>query len=122
MSIQRKPELNLQNLTVSLEEAGWVVAPGDVLVAEREEMPGVWRLHVDAGGRLRLVKTSLASMPQGMRRYRGAQEFRLYGQRTDMIEITTTIESVDALLPTLGQMMEWALAPPFETREANSYG
>ena len=114
--------MDLHCLAARLAEAGWVVSSGDVLVAERDDMPGVWRLHVDAGGRLRLVKTSLASMPQGMRRYRGAQEFKIHGQRTDTIEITTTIESVDALLPTLGQMIEWALAPPFETREANSYG
>ncbi len=96
----------------------WDVEQNDPVRARREDLPGVWILHVDKGGRVRLQRRFYASAPQGMRRQRRGYVYYLHGEHSETIDISTTITALDDLPIVLGQMIGWALEPPFAEEEA----
>ncbi len=117
MSTRLKPSLDLVDMQSQLVSTGWETTLTDMLIGCRSDLPGGWSLYIDLGGRVRLERHYLAEIPKGARRRRKGQQYVLYGERTERVEIVTNIEREGDLLMALNQMIEWALNPPFENRE-----
>ena len=98
----------------------WEVEQSDPVLAQRWDLPGEWKLHIYRAGRVRMQRRFMLAAPQGLRRQRRGYVYNLHGERTETIDISTTIAHHDELATVLGQMIQWALDPPFE-EEVQSY-
>lgn len=117
MATQRRSPLELDGLITYLNAQGWEVVQAEPIIAVRSDLPGVWKLFLDKGGRVRLQRRYYAAAPKGLRRQRQHRLYYLHGERVETIDITTTLQHPGEFPAVLSQMIEWALDPPLSEKE-----
>jgi len=91
-----------------LQARGWDVTAYDEVIGRREDVPGVWTIAIDHGGRLRFTATRPASVPQGRRVERHGRCYRLLREEHITLTVTTKLEAPEELPPVLDQLAAFA--------------
>ena len=91
-----------------LRARGWEVTAYDEVVGRREDVPGVWTVAIDHGGRLRFTATRPAQVPQGRRLQRDYRRYRLLREEHSTLTVTTKLETAEDLPAVLDQLAAFA--------------
>ena len=88
---------------------GWDVTAYDEVVGRREDVPGVWTIAIDHGGRVRFTATQPASVPQGRRVQCHDRCYRLLREEHTTLTVTTKLERPEELPSILDQLAAFAM-------------
>ena len=91
-----------------LRSRGWDVTAYDEVVGRREDVPGVWTIAIDHGGRVRFTATQPISVPQGRRVQRHRRRYRLLREEHATLTVTTRLERPEELPSILDQLATFA--------------
>jgi len=91
-----------------LRSRGWDVTAYEEVVGRREDVPGVWTIAIDHGGRVRFTATRLANTPRGRRVQRHRRCYRLLREEHITLTVTTKLETPDELPSVLDQLAAFA--------------
>jgi len=91
-------------LVATLRGRGWEVTAYDEVVGRREDVPGVWTIAIDHGGRLRFTATRPAQVPEGRRLQRDQRRYRLLREAHVTLTVTTKLETAEDLPAVLDQL------------------
>ena len=80
----------------------------DEVIGRREDVPGVWTIAIDHGGRLRFTTTRPASVPLGRRVKRHRRRYRLLREEHITLTVTRKLKAPEELPPVLEQLAAFA--------------